>query len=276
MIFVAFMLTPIFALIGNYIAGLTDWNLVSNFAKLAVLIFGSWAAKADPENAVVTALLACGIVYCGASYSTDIIGDLVTGFLTRTSPKAMIIAQLVGFVFGCFICPAVFFLFYSSAPDIGFADSKYPNSYGAIYRGMALLGSEGGFDSLPKHCLTICYYLFAGSFILPALKMLTLKKLKAAGRTTAHDMVAFWWPAPMAAGIPFIAGTAWVLPTGIGLCINQAWKYRNAEHNKNYYEVVAAGILVGVGIWSIPEVLVALAGLEAPGCFNEKPYVSLY
>jgi uncharacterized oligopeptide transporter (OPT) family protein len=272
MVLISFLLTPIFALIGNYIAGLTDWNLVSNFAKLTVIVFGVWAKSVDPENAVLIGLITCGIVYCGASNSTDIIGDLYTGFLLRASPKAMIIAQLWGFFIGTITCPLVFLSFISSTPDTGFQDSRYPNSYGLIYRAMALLGANGGFGSLPKYALEVSYGLFAFGFFMPMAKLVVLQTLKNRGLTQAHGMVQFFWPAPMAMGIPFIAGVHWVVPVGIGLLIKLVWKRVNEKGHENFYQVVAAGILAGTGIFAIPAVILTLAGATAPDALCIKLY----
>merc|ERR1719240_486917 len=149
MILVAFILTPIFSMIGNYVAGLTDWNLTSNFAKITVILFGSWAGTSDPDNAIMVALIT---------------------------------SQLWGFAIGCLATPLIFLSFVSTQPDTGFRDAKYPNSYGVIYRAMAFLGTSGGFEALPKHCMTITWALFAYGFFSPFLKMMTLSKLKSSNK----------------------------------------------------------------------------------------------
>jgi OPT family oligopeptide transporter len=272
MILVAFILTPIFSMIGNYVAGLTDWNLTSNFAKITVILFGSWAGKADPDNAIMVALITCGIVYCAASNSTDIIGDLKTGFLLRTSPKALIISQLWGFAIGCLATPLIFLSFISTQPDTGFRDAKYPNSYGVIYRAMAFLGTSGGFEALPKHCMTITWALFAYGFFSPFLKMMTLSKLKSSNKMRAHFWVEFLWPTPSALGIPFIAGIAWAIPACLGLLIKLIWQNVNRKHYENFYQVVAAAVLVGIGCWSIPNIILDLIGVEAPASLCLKFY----
>jgi uncharacterized oligopeptide transporter (OPT) family protein len=255
---------PFFSLIGNYVTGLTDWNLTSNFAKLMVLIMGTWGAKVDPENAVLIALFGCGIVYCGASNSTDIIGDLKTGFLLRTSPKAMIIAQFFGLFLGAITTPLIFQSFISAFPDTGFEDAKYRNSYGAFYRVMAKLATGGGFDILPTNCLTGTYVLFALGFCLPLMKMALLSFLKKRGYTKSHSILSFWIPSPAAMGIPFMARVDWVVPVGVGLCIILLWTRYYPQGKEDYYQIVAAGIIIGNGLWSIPEILLNAAQVQAP------------
>lgn len=263
-ILVGFILMPFFSMIGNYIAGLTDWNLTSNFAKLMVLIMGGWGASIDPENAMIIALFGCGIVYCGASNSTDIIGDLKTGFLLRVSPKAMIIAQLFGFLLGAVTTPLIFQSFIASYPDTGFDDAKYRNSYGAFYRVMAQLATGGGFAVLPYNCLEGTYALFALGFFMPIIKMAMVAGLEKRGMTTAKGLVNFWFPSPAAMAIPFMAYVDWVVPVGFGLIIVQTWNWSYPTGKRNFYQIVAAGIIIGNGLWAIPEILLNLGQLKAP------------
>eukprot|EP00516_Mucochytrium_quahogii_P004410 CAMPEP_0203753208 /NCGR_PEP_ID=MMETSP0098-20131031/7007_1 /ASSEMBLY_ACC=CAM_ASM_000208 /TAXON_ID=96639 /ORGANISM=" , Strain NY0313808BC1" /LENGTH=720 /DNA_ID=CAMNT_0050643701 /DNA_START=60 /DNA_END=2219 /DNA_ORIENTATION=+ len=268
MIMMSFLLTPVFALIGNYIAGLTDWNVTSNFAKAAVILFGAWGASVDPNTAIITSLICCGIVYCGASNSTDIIGDFKTGFLTRTSTRAMLYGQIVGFSLGCICTPLVFSMFIASTGDMGFTDSRYPNTYGVIYRAMASLAVGGGFEALPKNCLFISFILFGISITLPGLKLLVLSRIDEDKYPRLHYIINFFWISPMAAGIPFLVGTNFVLPVAIGLVVNEIWKFRDSEDHTNFHQVVAAALLVGPGLFSVPSIIFALAEIQPPLCMT--------
>jgi len=263
-ILVGFIMMPFFSMIGNYIAGLTDWNLTSNFAKLMVLIMGTWGASIDPENAMLIALFGCGIVYCGASNSTDIIGDLKTGFLLRVSPKAMIIAQLFGFLLGAITTPIIFQSFVATYPDTGFDDAKYRNSYGAFYRVMAKLATGGGFDILPQNCLEGTYAFFALGFIMPVIKMAIVDLLDKHDYKFSKRMVSFWFPAPAAMAIPFMAYVDWVVPVGFALIFVQLWKWNYPQGKENFYQIVAAAVIIGSGLWSIPEILLNVGGAMPP------------
>jgi OPT family oligopeptide transporter len=263
-VLVGFIMMPFFSMIGNYIAGLTDWNLTSNFAKLMVLLMGSWGASIDPENAIIIALFGCGIVYCGASNSTDIIGDLKTGFLLRTSPKAMIIAQLFGFFLGAITTPLIFQSFVASYPDTGFDDAKYRNTYGAFYRVMAKLATGGGFEILPYNCLTGTYALFVLGFFMPLMKILIVNFFDKRGYTATKGAFSFWFPSPAAMAIPFMAMVDWVVPVGVGLIIVQTWTYSNPKGKQNFYQIVAAGIIIGNGLWALPEILLNLGKVTPP------------
>jgi len=42
-VLVAYLITPLFALPNSYGCGLTDWDMSSMYAKLALFIFAAWA-----------------------------------------------------------------------------------------------------------------------------------------------------------------------------------------------------------------------------------------
>jgi len=272
----AFILMPLFSLVTNYIAGLTDWNLSSNLAKLSVLVFGAWAGSVDPENAITIGLLACGVVYCGASNSCDVIGDLKTGFLLRTSPKAMIIAQFIGFVIGAITTPMVFNLFLSTTPDMGFPDSNYRNSFGNFYRLMAVLAADGGFESLPTKCMFMVYIAFPVGFLMPLTKYYLLNFLEKREMKTAHGIISFWWPSPAAAAIPFMARVDWVVPVGIGMVVVLIWDRVNHQQKENFHQLMAAGIIIGNGLWSVLSIILALSDVDAPLCLDMYPINDYY
>ncbi|KAI4977623.1 hypothetical protein ZWY2020_008510 [Hordeum vulgare] len=90
---VAYLLAPALGFSNAYGSGLTDINMAFNYGKVALLIL---AAAAGKEHGVVAGMVGCGMVKCMTSISADLMQDFKTGHLTLTSPRSMLIAQIIG------------------------------------------------------------------------------------------------------------------------------------------------------------------------------------
>jgi uncharacterized oligopeptide transporter (OPT) family protein len=112
---IAYILAPALGFSNAYGSGLTDINMAYNYGKVALLILASTVGK---EHGVVAGMVGCGMVKCMTSVSADLMQDFKTGHLTLTSPRSMLIAQIIGTTMGCIISPLTFFVFYN-AFDIG-------------------------------------------------------------------------------------------------------------------------------------------------------------
>mmetsp|Transcript_1238 Transcript_1238/g.3007 ORF Transcript_1238/g.3007 Transcript_1238/m.3007 type:complete len:690 (-) Transcript_1238:366-2435(-) len=261
-LFVAYLLIPVFAPANAYICGLTDWDMSSTFGKLVIFIFAIWASRINSSTGIISGLATCGIVLAGTSQAATLIQDYKTGFLTRSSPRAMFFAQVLGTFLGCFLSPAAFFIFYN-AFDVGNADGAYPAPYGEIYRAMAILGTEG-FGSMPKNCPALMLGFFLASMVMNLAR--DLAPLCMGERTAA--IVQFAIPIPGVMSIPFYISASLAIDMGVGSLVNLIWRYYSPDGFLTYYIPVASGLIAGDGIWALPSAILSLAGATSPICMS--------
>ncbi|KAJ9549343.1 hypothetical protein OSB04_021886 [Centaurea solstitialis] len=162
-VLVIYLFAPPLAFCNAYGCGLTDWSLASTYGKLAIFVIGAWAGKS--QGGVLAGLAACGVMMNIVSTASDLMQDFKTGYMTLASPRSMFVSQVIGTAMGCVIAPCVFWIFYKAFPDLGTQGSEYPAPYAVVYRNLSILGVEG-FDSLPKHCLSLCYGFFAAAILI--------------------------------------------------------------------------------------------------------------
>lgn len=112
---VSYILAPSLAFCNAYGAGLTDMNMAYNYGKVALFVLAALSGK---ENGVVAALAGCGLIKSVVSVACILMQDFKTAHLTRTSPRAMFMSQVIGTAVGCVMAPLSFFLFYK-AFDVG-------------------------------------------------------------------------------------------------------------------------------------------------------------
>jgi len=251
-VLVAYIMAPVFAFCNAYGCGLTDWSLVTTYGKLAIFIFGAWAGK--DGGGVLAGLATCGVMMAIVSTAADLMQDFKTGYLTMSSPRSMFVSQVVGTAMGCIIAPCTFWLFYK-AFNLGDANGEYQAPYALIFRNMAILGVEG-FGALPKHCLTICYCFFAAAIVINLIRDRVPKK------------VSQYIPLPMAMAIPFYIGGYFAIDMCVGTAIVFVWQKINRKNADVMVPAVAAGLLCGDGIWTLPSSILALAKVNPPICMK--------
>lgn len=245
----AYVLAPALGFSNAYGAGLTDINMAANYGKIALLVL---AATAGKDSGVVAGLVGCGMVKCLTSISADLMQDFKTGHLTLTSPRSMLIAQIIGTAMGCVISPLTFFVFYR-AFDIGNQEGPWKAPYALIYRNIAILGVEG-FSALPMHCLKLCYGFFGFAVVANLM------------RDFLPSKYARWVPLPMAMGFPFLAGASFAIDMCVGSLIVYVWNKIDRRNAVPMVPAVASGLICGDGLWIFPASLLALAKVSPPMC----------
>ncbi|XBH96822.1 hypothetical protein VPH35_087134 [Triticum aestivum] len=250
----AYVLAPALGFSNAYGAGLTDINMAANYGKIALLVLAATAGKDSGVVAGLTrrCLVGCSMVKCLTSISADLMQDFKTGHLTLTSPRSMLIAQIIGTAMGCVISPLTFFVFYR-AFDIGNQEGPWKAPYALIYRNIAILGVEG-FSALPMHCLKLCYGFFG--FAVAANLM----------RDFLPSKYARWVPLPMAMGFPFLAGASFAIDMCVGSLIVYVWNKIDRRNAVPMVPAVASGLICGDGLWIFPASLLALAKVNPPMC----------
>ncbi|KAF2299379.1 hypothetical protein GH714_031777 [Hevea brasiliensis] len=250
---VAYILAPSLSFCNAYGAGLTDMNMAYNYGKVALFVL---AAMAGRNNGVVAGLVGCGLIKSIVSISSNLMHDFKTGHLTLTSPRSMLLSQVIGTAIGCIIAPLTFFLFYK-AFDVGNPDGEYKAPYAIIYRNMAILGVEG-FSALPQHCLQLCYGFFAFAILANLVRDLSPKNISK------------WIPLPMAMAVPFLVGAYFAIDMCVGSLIVFAWHKLNRSKAGLMVPAVASGLICGDGLWILPSSILALAKIHPPICMSFK------
>lgn len=250
-IVVAYILAPSLSFCNAYGAGLTDMNMAYNYGKVALFVL---AAVAGKDSGVVAGLVGCGLIKSIVSISSDLMHDFKTGHLTLTSPRSMLVSQVIGTAIGCVVAPLTFFLFYK-AFDVGNPDGEYKAPYAIIYRNMAILGVQG-FSALPRHCLQLCYGFFGFAIVANLAKDLTPAK------------IGKWVPLPMAMAVPFLVGAYFAIDMCLGSLVVFIWHKVNSRKASLMVPAVASGLICGDGMWILPSSILALAKVNPPICMS--------
>ncbi|KAL2921745.1 Metal-nicotianamine transporter YSL3 [Bienertia sinuspersici] len=250
---VAYILAPSLSFCNAYGAGLTDMNMGYNYGKVALFALAALAGK---DTGVVAGLVGCGLIKSIVSISSDLMHDFKTGHLTFTSPRSMLLSQVIGTAIGCVVAPLTFFLFYK-AFDVGNPDGEYKAPYALIYRNMAILGVQG-FSALPEHCLQLCYAFFGFAVVTNLVRDISPKK------------IGKWVPLPMAMAVPFLVGAYFAIDMCVGSLVVFVWNRLDSQKAKVMIPAVASGLICGDGLWILPSSLLALTKLKPPICMNFK------
>ncbi|PUZ49480.1 hypothetical protein GQ55_7G329400 [Panicum hallii var. hallii] len=250
---VSYVIAPVLAFCNAYGCGLTDWSLATTYGKLAIFTVGAWAGAS--EGGIIAGLAACGVMIGIVSTASDLTQDFKTGYMTLASPRSMFVSQVIGTAMGCVIAPSVFWLFYNAFRDIGMPGSEYPSPNALVYRNMAILGVQG-LGSLPRHCLDLCIAFFVAAIAINL------------ARDLAGPRAAAYIPLPMAMAIPFYLGPYFGIDMCIGSLVRLAWDRVDPARAKAFAPPVASGLICGDGIWTLPQSVLALAGVKPPICMK--------
>jgi OPT family oligopeptide transporter len=255
----SYVIAPVLAFCNAYGCGLTDWSLATTYGKLAIFTVGAWAAASDPDGSgsggIIAGLAACGVMIGIVSTASDLTQDFKTGYMTLASPRSMFVSQVIGTAMGCVVAPSVFWLFYNAFRDIGMPGSEYPSPNALVYRNMAILGVQG-LGSLPRHCLDLCIAFFAAAIAINL------------ARDLAGARAAAYIPLPMAMAIPFYLGPYFGIDMCIGSLVRLVWDRLDPARSKAFAPPVASGLICGDGIWTVPQSVLALAGVKPPICMK--------
>ncbi|RZC92290.1 hypothetical protein C5167_026927 [Papaver somniferum] len=114
--------------------------------------------------------------------------------LTLVSPIYMFFSQVIGTFIGVVLSPVVFWaFFYKAYPDLGKDGTSNPAPFGALYRGIALLATQG-LSALPKNCLKLCIGFFFFAILVNIIKQVMMHFKNKAQK---------YLPSPIAMDVPF-------------------------------------------------------------------------
>ena len=258
-----------------YIVGLQDQGISAVIGKGVMIMIGQIAVAASPDNAKVYLLTWLMLVITVTYVSADLMGDYVVAKKTRTSPISMYIGQIVGLVIGAVVMPGVWEVMKSASPDYGFNESTgAPMVVASSYLGLAQVATTG-FSGLPKNCELIFWITLVVMAAMDFGKWITLKFIKKHKRAT--QMVEDWWPNGMMFTLmAYSMGPSQWFVMAVGWAIREFFEYKKnqceSEAEKKHYDVkrniLASGIIVGAGLWSIVGSFIAIGGADAPFCLE--------
>ncbi|KAJ0966835.1 hypothetical protein J5N97_023752 [Dioscorea zingiberensis] len=259
----AYIAVPIINFCNAYTVGIADFNFAPRYGKLIIFIFGSWIGLR--HGGVLGGLIASSIVIAVISTATDLMQNLKLAYMTLTSPRSLLIGQVIGTVMGCIIVPIVFFYFYNS-PDFGDPKSEYSMENARLSRAFAIRVSQG-LDSLPTHCVTLAVISFMVS--------ISLNIVREMARLMKWRFYAYI-PSPVAMAVPFYFTAAASLDACLGNLVVFVWKRNYKKSTANLYILtVATGLFIAEGLKRLMWAL--LDRINAPMCvafFSRDFYMS--
>ncbi|KAF2918976.1 hypothetical protein DAI22_08g100000 [Oryza sativa Japonica Group] len=253
----AYVAAPVFAFCNAYGVGVTDMNLSATYGKIAMMVFSSWVGM--DGGGVVAGLAACGIIVSAVSGSSDFMQDFKTGYLTLTSPRAMLVGQVAGTALGCVVNPAIFWVFYKVYNmGGGGGDGADVAPYARAYRGIAVLSV--GRHGLPDHSVLLCKLFFAMALALSAAREVAERRRWRALRyipSTIGVAVAFFVPPRIPVGM------------AVGCLALHVWRrHVDAGGARLLLPAVASGLICGDGLGSLASSMLTLLRARPPICIK--------
>jgi len=252
----ALILGFLFSFIGVLSAGTTDINPVSTVAKVSQLVFGGVAKGAGTPTGQAQLLnLVGGTIAAGsAAQSTDMTGDLKTGYLLRAKPRVQFIAQCCGAVVAIFLNVGLYILFTTASPCIMYPPESGECTYGAP--SVAAWAAVSFAVTSPKLPIPASSgYTAIGLSILAVISVL-LKHYYIPKKYWA------WIPNWNAVGLAFVVPQVYYpIAMAVGSTVNYYWMKRNPKNFDMYMFALAAGLLAGEGLGGVFQALLAVAGV---------------
>ncbi|KAI0768694.1 OPT oligopeptide transporter [Trametes elegans] len=246
-----------FSFVGVQSAGTTDINPVTAVAKASQLVFGGIAKGQHlAQSPAQTVNLTAGIIAAGsAAQSTDMTGDLKTGYLLRAKPRNQFVAQLCGAVVAMFLNVGLFILFTTASecilylPPDGTCSYQAPSISAWVAVAVAVtspklpIPSSSGYTAIGMGIFVVISVVVKHLWI-PKKYWVCIPNWNAVG-------LAF-----VAPQIPFSIAMA------IGSVFNYVWMKRNPAGFDMYMFAVAAGMLAGEGLGGVLQALLSIAKVD--------------
>jgi len=246
----------LFSFIGVLSAGTTDINPISTVAKVSQLVFGGVAKGAGTPTSQAQLLNLVGGAVAGgaAAQSTDMTGDLKTGYLLRAKPRVQFIAQLCGAVVACFLNVGLYILFTTASPCI-----MYPPKTGQCTYGAPSVSAWAA----------VSFAVTSPKLPIPSSSGITavcLSILAVVSVVVKHHFIPkkYWVYVPNwnAFGLAFVVPqTFYPIAMAVGSTVMHFWMKRSPKSFDMYMFAISAGLLAGEGLGGVFQALLAVAGV---------------
>uniref|UniRef100_A0A0E0L075 Uncharacterized protein n=1 Tax=Oryza punctata TaxID=4537 RepID=A0A0E0L075_ORYPU len=258
---VLYLAIPVVGFCNTYATGLTDWSVSNTYAKFSPFIFAAWIAK---PGAIVASLLVSGITMASLHVSSQAMQDLKSAHMTLTSPRAMVAGQIFGVVLSSVVSPCIFRAFEKAAKPgapLGSKDSTYPCPYAGLYRAICIIGM-GGVKGLPKYCVELCIIAVLATIAIDALVLVSQLK---------GWRLHLYIPSMTVIALPFFAGSYFTLDMCLGGLLLLLWKRIDTMSAEILSAAVAAGLICGEGLFTLPSAMLNMFKVLPPMCMKFLP-----
>ncbi|RHZ61978.1 hypothetical protein CDV55_107156 [Aspergillus turcosus] len=283
----ATLLAVLLSIMGVRALGETDLNPVSGISKLTQLLFSlaTPASHFSRRTALVTNLLAGAVSESGALQAGDMMQDLKTGHLLGASPKAQFYGQMIGSLVGAVLSTAVYKMYVSVYPVPG-PMFQTPTAYVWIFTARLVTGQ--GLPPMAWQASVIAGSVFVAVTIL---RIYAASPLANGGRRNVSAPWRAWVPGGIAVAVGIFNVPSFTLARAIGGIIAWWWSRkhtsssdipvdqtsgesrarvpaaaagktaeqaaREADAASSSVVVLASGLILGEGILSIANLLLA-------------------
>ncbi|KAL3479802.1 OPT oligopeptide transporter protein-domain-containing protein [Aspergillus californicus] len=291
----ATLLAVLLSVMGVRALGETDLNPVSGISKLTQLLFAiaTPASHFSRRSAIITNLLAGAVSESGALQAGDMMQDLKTGHLLGASPKAQFYGQIIGSLVGAVLSTAVYKM-YVNVYEVPGPMFQTPTAYVWIFTARLVTGQ--GLPPMAWEASLLAGAVFA---LITVFRIIAVSPIANGGRpygvpapwrswipggiavavgifnvpsfTLARaigGLIAWWWsrsymaknppPADPTQRTDYRNGDASSLPDGSKLAAQDT----NEDAASSSVVVLASGLILGEGIMSIVNLLLASGGVS--------------
>lgn len=263
----AVILGFIFSFIGLEAAGSVDINPIGTIAKASQLVFaGITGARGLPiGEARLLNLLSGSVAGSAASQAVDMVGDLKTGYLLRTSAAAQFWAQIWGSFASVFVSVGMFYLFATAYPCIldaqGLVYKECPK-FGlpavAAWTAVAKVLTDPKATALPNGCGWGALGFGVASIIGTYL------------RNVASPTYKKYYPSWASIGVAFVLpATHYSHAAVIGALVAMVCTKRFPKWWEVAGIAIASGMIAGEGIGGLAQAIFQLTGVESVPAWAE-------
>lgn len=265
---IAAILGFLFSFIGCQAAGDIDINPIGVVAKSSQLVFAAMPGTTI-QSIQRNNIMAAAVSSSCAIQAVDMVGDLKTGHLLKTSPRSQLYAQVLGSFVGISVSVPLFMLFAKAYPCILVASAKdcpFTVPAALAWAGVTRALTTDISKSVPPSCQIACIVAAVLTFGLTVLKNTHYKAHAAKFPSLSVIGLAFANPAPF---IP-LANTMGCL---VGIVCSTLWP---AQWEK-VVNSLASGMIAGEGIGGLVHAIFNIVGLSQLklafgfGCPNQNP-----
>ena len=239
------LFAALLSIMGVRALGETDLNPVSGISKITQLLFALIPlSEKHRQHSIVINLLAGAVSEAGALQAGDLLQDLKTGHLLGASPKAQFWAQIIGSAFGAVLSAAIYRLYtqvYTVPGDL----FQVPTAFVWVFTARLVTGS-----GLPVMVGKFAV-VFGGVFAV-------LTALRVWGRERGYWIG--WIPGGIAVAVGIYNEPSFTLARAFGGLLSAYWtKWRGKQEMP--LVILASGLILGEGVFSIVNLLLASAGV---------------
>ncbi|KAF9239493.1 OPT oligopeptide transporter protein-domain-containing protein [Melanogaster broomeanus] len=252
----AIIFSFLFSFIGCESAGRTNINPVTSIGNASQLVFGGvgkgqhYSVKQGELLNSLSGMLALG----AAEQAADMIGDLKTSHLLRSSPKAIFCGQLCGAIVSIFMAAGIYVVFSTAYPcinDLSYTTCSFPTPDVQSWRAVAVAVSSSSLPIPPTSGYTAIGLGLAAVMTVIAKHTIVPPKYHA------------WVPNFNAIGIGFILNiSTYPLAMVFGSTIAFFWRRMFFNQYQMYCFAVAAGFIAGEGLGGIVNAVLTIAGVS--------------